>query len=218
MVLAAAGCTIAPWTLRNYTQTDIVAPVTKGILGQGLWIGTWELDQKWLNNGGFTDGPPPGSFRNAEEKISVEHALTLRNVARDQAMKNLAYQRYREEPLAVAGRWFRRLPAMWLGTGFSLFPFRPAFLARGRHAWTALKAALWALNFMVLLLALTGIALAFRRQRQLLWFAAPLLYTVTVFMPLHNVEQRYSYPVTPFLLALAAYAAYSGRQKWKARV
>ncbi len=215
LLVCGALLAIAPWTARNHHVSGQVIPVSKGILGQGLWIGTWETDGDWLVKGGFDDGPPDGSFRTAAEKAEVEDALKLKGPPRDQAMRKLAFDRYREEPFAVLGRWLYRAPQMWFGTRFDVFAFRPAFLAYGAPAWWVFKAALFAINSAIVLLGWAGLLISVWRRSWLAWLAIPIVYNTLIFLPLHSTEPRYSQPVYLFLCAFAAYVIVLAWDRWR---
>lgn len=217
LVVVGAIVAIGPWTLRNYDVAEKIIPVSKGILGQGLWIGTWEVDGQWLVDGGFEHGPPEGSFRTPEEKAKVEAALLLKDEPRDKAMRELAFDRYREEPLAVLGRWLWRAPQMWLGTRFDIFAFRPTFLAYGAPAWWVVKAGLFAVNGAIVLLGLVGLVVALLLRSWLAWLAIPVVYNAGIFLPLHSTEPRYSQPVYLFVCAFAAYLVVVVYDRWRAQ-
>lgn len=214
-VVLGAVMTIGPWTMRNFAHSKQVIPISKGILGQGLWIGTWEMNGEWLVRGGFEHGPPAGSYRNEAEKKEVEAALALKDAPRDKAMKKLAFDRYREEPFSVLGRWLWRVPQMWLGTRFDTFAFRPAFLAYGTAPWFVVKLLLYAVHSGLVVLAVLGLALAIYHRSWLVWLGIPIVYNALIFVPLHSTEPRYSQPVYLFVCAFAAYFALMMYDRWR---
>ncbi len=215
LVVVGAVLAIAPWTARNYGVAGQVIPVSKGILGQGLWIGTWETDDTWLVKGGFEHGPPAGSFRTPGEKAEVEDALRLKDAPRDLAMRKLAFARYQDEPLSVLGRWLYRAPQMWFGTRFEVFAFRPGFLAYRAPAWWVVKAGLFAINSAIVLLGFAGLLISLWRRSWLSWLAIPIVYNALIFLPLHSTEPRYSQPVYLFLCAFAAFVIVLLWDRWR---
>ncbi len=208
MTLALLGIAlvIGPWTVRNYRLLGVVAPVSKGFLGHILWIGTWERNGSWADGGVVRY--PDYAFSSAAERAQVEEVRASGRVPfehQDDFFIPLAKERYREHPVAAFGSWFIRAPRLWLGTRTDLMPTRPGLLPRGSLRWKALKAALFALNALVLLLALAGAWRAWRsRDAFYLWLFTPVALTALVYLPLHSSEPRYSQPVYPFLLCLAA--------------
>lgn len=215
LVVVGAVLAIAPWSARNYGIAGEVIPVSKGILGQGLWIGTWETNDAWLVKGGFEHGPPPESFRTPGEKAEVEESLKLKDAPRDRAMRKLAFDRYREEPFAVLGRWLYRAPQMWFGTRFEVFAFRPGFLAYRAPAWWVAKAGLFAINSAIVLLGWAGLLISVARRSWLAWLAIPIVYNALIFLPLHSTEPRYSQPVYLFLCAFAAFVVLYLKDRWR---
>jgi 4-amino-4-deoxy-L-arabinose transferase-like glycosyltransferase len=194
---------VAPWTARNYSVTGKFIPVSKGILGQNLWIGTWEVDGKWLKTG-WLQSLPPEACRNADECRLVESIAAKDETVRTEELMKLAIRRIREEPRRVFGRWLLRAPRMWFGTRLDTCRFRPAFLAPWRPAWVLVKSASFCLNGTLVLLGAAGLFTTVRRSPVLRWLALPILYNFFVFLPIHSTEPRYSQPVYSILLVFAA--------------
>lgn len=204
LLIAGSVLAIAPWTVRNYTTFGKAIPVSKGILGHGVWIGTWETNGEWHSRGLVP--PPPESYRDEEERQQLEAIMAIKAESeRDTKLMQVATNRMRQEPVAVIGRWMRRVPQMWFGTRFDLFPFRPASLERGRPLWFVVKIALFGANAAAVLLGVAGILLTWRKHPPLRWLAVPILYNAAVFFPIHSIETRYSQPVFSLLVVFAAW-------------
>ncbi|MFT3714295.1 MAG: hypothetical protein QM817_42075 [Archangium sp.] len=205
--LACAALVIAPWALRNQRLAGRFVAVSEGRLGLSLWMGTW------ATNGDFTRTDalgyreyPPEAFRSEDEKVKALEALGVgmdRRTA-DAQLRQLAMQRYRDEPVRIIGRWLKRAPKLWLGTRFDLFTLRAAY---GSPAWTLIKSLLWGFNALLVALGVAGMAWCFRKRREALWCALPLAFTAAVYLPLNSFENRYSQPVFPFVVVFAGLAA-----------
>jgi len=208
-VLVLSAClVILPWTLRNYSVTKRFVPVSEGRLGFSLWMGTW------ATNGAFTAGDavdqrvyPPEAFRSQAEKEFVDNALEQGISKAEPIFRSLAVQRIYDEPFAVLGTYLIREPLLWLGTRFDIFILNAKWFPRNSHLWRAVKAVLWGGNFLLMLLGIAGIVLAWRLRNSVLVLVLPLLYTALVYFPLNSFENRYSQPVYPFVLVFAGIAA-----------
>lgn len=190
---------IVPWTFRNLQVLGSPVPVSRGLLGFNLWVGTWELDGSWQTT------PlqfPERAFRSPAERELVARSPLELNDPHDELYRGLAYERWRAEPLAVTGTCLRRYPRLWLGTRTDLFELR---LARHSPAWYAFKGLAFGWNALLVGLGAVGCLLVLRSRGALL--AAPILLTALEYFPLHNTETRYSQPVLPLLCGLAAGAA-----------
>jgi 4-amino-4-deoxy-L-arabinose transferase-like glycosyltransferase len=206
VALAAIVC-IAPWTIRNQSTTGRAVLISKGHLGENLWIASWEVDEHWFDNGPPKDAPP-GSYSSLEEKAAIEKIWhTEQTPERDDAFRQMAINNIKRSPLRVLMHALKRFPRMWAGSRLAIFGFRPSLLARGKPAWLALKGGLTLLNTAVLLLGIAGMALVARARDRLLWFAVPIVYAAGIFFPLHNAEVRYSQPVYPLVILFACYTA-----------
>lgn len=190
---------IAPWTARNLRVLHSPVPVSRGLLGFNLWVGTWELDGSWQ-----TAPPqfPERAFRAPAERELVAAAPLELNDPPDELYRRLARERWQSEPMGVVVTCLRRYPRLWLGTRTDLVELR---LARHSPGWYAFKALAFAWNAVLLGLGVLGCALVLRSRGALL--VAPIVLTALEYFPLHNTETRYSQPVLPLLTGLAAVSA-----------
>lgn len=194
---------LLPWGARNYAVTGDWFLTTKGRVGVGLWLGTWETNDEWTKHGGIHDRIPPESVRGPEDLARVRAAFEADPAERDRIFFELAIDRIRDEPLAVVGRWFMRTPYTWIGSRISLFGTRGPLFERGAAGWYALKGGLWALNSVVAIFGLAGVLRLLWAPSGLAWMAVPFVYIAIAYFPLHSIERRYSHPAYPFLLAFA---------------
>jgi 4-amino-4-deoxy-L-arabinose transferase-like glycosyltransferase len=196
IVLAAALVTIAPWPIRN-SQLPGGSPVlSEGRGGFNLWVGTWERDGDWIASG--EPAYPADAFRSANEQRILLAALARHD---DGPFQRIAIQRIVSQPVHTAQIWVVRYPRLWLGTRTDL---NTLTLTRGSMNWTAFKSVMFGLDTLMLLFAAAGFAIAAKRQRRLLFFAIPVLYTAAIYVPFHNVEPRFSLVTIPFLLIFSA--------------
>lgn len=167
----------------------------RGTAGQLLWVGTWERDGAW-----HEQGYPSYAFRSDAERSFV---LEARKRMDDGALRTLAIDRIKADPAGVFVTWVKRYPKLWLGTRSDLiFMKAPRFTP----VWYALKAIFFVLNAVTLLIAAIGILICLRRRSGLLFLALPVIYIAGIHIPFHNVETRYSLPALPFLYVFAAVA------------
>jgi hypothetical protein len=202
LFLVSALGTLAPWAVRNCTQTPTCTVVSKGALGKNLWVGTWERDGTW-------QGPSDLSFPDYAFDSSVEREAVLARYGAvdpqtDRFFIAVAMEKIRTHPVRTFARWVRRAPRLWIGTRSDLFTLRPAWLERQSLPWWAYKMSCLLINSAALLLALVGLARAAKRREVLFWLAVPILYSVAIYFPLHSTETRYSAPVYPMLLTFSA--------------
>lgn len=222
--LGAAGALLAgtlllvlPWSFRNLRVSGHFVLTTKGLLGQALWTGTWETNADWFNRH-WEVNLSPDSCRTPAECAEVKHAFQDLPMGpeREKILWRLTLDRYRSEPMRVLGRWLLRVPQMWRGSRIDIFAFRPAWLAYGKPIWFLLKVALTLGNLGCALLGFAGIVMAFFRRHPLFWLAIPVFYTMGVFLPMHSTESRYSGPVFPLVMVLAAWTVLELLQRRRA--
>lgn len=211
-LVAGLFLVIAPWATRNHAHTGRWVPVTEGLLGRALWAGSWATGPVIMND------LSRYQFADAEEERTIRAALDAGDAkATDVTFRNAALANYRRAPLRTLGRWLWRARLMWLGSRFDIFQFRPGFLAPQTPAWYLLKAGLFALNGLLLVLAALGAALALKLRAALTWLLLPVAYTWAIFLPLNGWEQRYSQPALPFATALAVFGAHAVWTNFRAK-
>lgn len=203
---------VLPWTVRNYLVADQFVLVTKGRLGYGLWVGAWatNVDFTKADAAGKPRVYPPEAYRTQAEKdlvaIAVSTAASQGSSSAEPIFQSLATQRIRDEPIAVLGRYLVRAPRLWLGTRFDTFPLNATWFPRDSFAWTAVKIALWGLNFLLMCLGIAGMVVAWRQRDSVLILLLPIAFTAVIYLPF-VYEIRFSQPVYPFILVFVGIAA-----------
>lgn len=194
---------IVPWQLGQGRVA-----ISEGRLGYNLWLGTWERNSDWMAKGIANADYPPEAFANpGQEAWLFEQPMFTPQS--DQRFRQAAIDRIKSDPGPVLTNWVMRYPRLWLGTRSDQIAWR----IDGGPLWYAVKAGLWALNLLILLLGAIGIALHWRRYPLLL---APIAYVALVYLPFHNTETRYSLGALPFVMIFAAQAIQSGVSRAKA--
>lgn len=203
---------VLPWTVRNYLVAEQFVLVTKGRLGYGLWVGAWatNVDFTKTDAAGKPRVYPPEAFRTQAEKdlvaIAVSIAASQGSSSAEPIFQSLATQRIRDEPIAVLGRYLVRAPRLWLGTRFDTFQLNATWFPRDSFAWTAVKIALWGLNFLLMCLGIAGMVVAWRQRDSVLILLLPIAFTAVIYLPF-VYEIRFSQPVYPFILVFVGIAA-----------
>ena len=213
-----AALAIAPWTARNYAVSGKVVPVSSGRLGFSLWSGAAITSGAQIHD--FPDGHREFDaevFVSDEERTQVSAARDLPPKEEDAVYKRWFQERMRTQPGKVLGRWLVRAPKLWLGTRFDLFDLEPRILPYGSKQWKLVKVGLFGMNTLYVVAGFAGMALAVWRRWALGWFAVPIVFTALVYLPLNSFENRYSMPVYPLLVTLAAIAAHVGWTRWRER-
>lgn len=186
----AAYLIVAPWAGYNLAAHDRLA-VSEGRMGFNLWVGAWERDPHWVDNGISAASLPDYAFRSQSEKTVLLEALAKKD---DATFKRVALDRIKADPVGTAATWAKRYWRLWLGTRTDQVQLK---LVVGSPSWTAFKSAMWGLNVLLLVAGVAGLVVSRR------WiFAIPVLYVVCVYVPFHNTETRYSLPAMALLLAL----------------
>jgi 4-amino-4-deoxy-L-arabinose transferase-like glycosyltransferase len=194
LVAAVAWLTILPWQIHNG------GPISEGRIGFNLWVGTWERDPHWVDDGIEQARWPVNAFRNDAEWRRLKLAFEQKQ---DAVFRNVAIDRIVTEPFSIAASWAIRYHYLWLGTRTEQIQLRAH---RDTLLWKAEKAGFYLLNLATLIAGVIGMVIAVRRDRRWCFAATPILYIALLYVPFHNSEPRYSLPAIPFLLAFAAQA------------
>jgi 4-amino-4-deoxy-L-arabinose transferase-like glycosyltransferase len=202
---AASYLTIVPWTLRNYLTFHKVIPVATG-----GGFGTWATAYAVRYQVSWTDAIEASHRRVAGwmgEPKSVANGYHPR-VQLDEELLVEAKEMLRGNYVRYAGLMAARLPRFWVTSHSSLFGIaRPygEYRAEGAYAAIVGREMLFALQTVVVFLAVMGIVIALRDRRDMFLFGAILFYFCghIALDPL----PRYHVPVLPYAFMFAIYAA-----------
>ncbi|MDO9176008.1 MAG: hypothetical protein Q7V62_14465, partial [Actinomycetota bacterium] len=184
------GCVIAPWTIRNYGTTGHFVPISSGTSDaflRGFIFSEW--DYITLQRPPYTDAENASNeyFRGLAE---AEGTVWERDdYETDQILNDEALRRLRAEPGGVARKTVVGLFTFW-------------------YQLTSLTNSLLALFLAVVawIFAIIGWRQA-RRERRPVWLLLlPILY-LNILLALLLALGRYSVPVLPALMVLAAFGA-----------
>jgi 4-amino-4-deoxy-L-arabinose transferase-like glycosyltransferase len=233
-MIAAFAVAMLPWFTYNYLTLGRFTLSPAGGIGRGLWEGSWqavwsgrlqnelthladevddraELDRRVEAVAVREQLPVAPMFEYVHQWEDIRRIWTepqdpfVRAVARvkaDQEYQRVALENIRRErPAHLAKRLARGVFILWAGE----IPFRYSDINTLHPLVIRLW---WALQAVVCLLALGGLALLARSGRvaDACLFAAPLVYITAVHFPLLT-EARQSLPAQPMLLLLATVAA-----------
>ncbi len=200
----AAYLVVLPWATRNAFIPGGSFALSQSHPGFNLWIGTWERNGDWMRDGvKIIENYPSYAFRTPEEKNQLSAALPSWN---DRPFRQAAIDRIISEPVEVAGTWMIRYPQMWIGTRTEQW-----YLRIEGPSWVAFKSIMLLLNALVLVLGLWGAWVALRLRTSFSLLVVPVAYHALIYIPFHNVEDRYTLPAIPFLLILGFYGIITSR-------
>ncbi len=200
---------VGPWTVRNAIAFGQFIPVSKGLMGFNLWLGTWERNGDWLKrqaNGDYSY--PDYAFSNENERQAVTQlnqgasVTAAPNAEADRFFLQLAVTRLKSQPLQVLATCVRRHWQLWLGSRNEQFQLSQSFLKTGSTPWKLFKMASWGLCLVQVAAGLGGLLFANKRRRHRALAQlclVPIVMTAAVYFPFHNTESRYSLPVVPLL-------------------
>ncbi len=192
---------VIPWMYRNSQLPSGGLFLSKGIFWVNLWAGTWERNSDWTYMPGNYNFPPEAfqTFANGKLPETVIDAAKSNN---EEFFKKLTIDYILEHPVKVVFTWVARYPILWFGTRSGL---NTSYLARYSVSWYSMKATFYIINGIIIILAALGIFIALRTKKIPVLLCVPVIYNALIYIPLHNVEARYSLPVMPFLIIYCSY-------------
>jgi 4-amino-4-deoxy-L-arabinose transferase-like glycosyltransferase len=195
ITLVAALC-IIPWMGRNATLADGGVFLSKGIFGLSLWVGTWEQDGKWVEQ-----GFPSYAFRSPDERARLLNLREQLGYNSDAHFGEVAVDRIMGDPVGTVSVWLKRLPFVWIGTRSELVTFKAT---RDSKVWMLLKIVLWGYNSLFLLVGLLGFVMLTLGRDPTALLVVLVLYITAIYTPFHNLETRYSTVGLPILAIFAS--------------
>ena len=187
---------IAPWTLRNYLRFNHFIPISVGSLGQALFLGTVQINEKsWR---GWKNIPDDGTL-DEEVKVKADALMGSQEdlqgkpveviIEKEREFIALALSRMKRKPLTVVSAWFHKMPRLWYQRQVNIY---------WTHEYSGWLFLLW------IVFALMGFILVDGQTRILLspiWLM--ILYMFAIFLPLW-IEPRYGLPLVPAYLVFAS--------------
>jgi len=203
--------TFVPWIIRNANVPKGGYFLSSGALGVNLWEGTWVQDPHvnplWLRGKEL----PAYVFRDEGEKELVEKAYASKD---DDTLRRVAVNVIQRDPQRVIMLWLRRSYYGWFGTRTEANQMR---FAKDTRWWIVFKSAFFALNAVVILLALPGGVIAIRRSGVIIMpFVLVPIYFYVIYLPFINVEPRYSVAALPCLYLFDLVTLASAAGMWRA--
>jgi len=197
LVVAAAGATYVPWTVRNAV-----------VYGHPVFVMTAGPELLWIGNNplatGTALGPAGLPMLDEAPRGFREQILAAGELDQQRLFRDAVAQFFSEQPGAAAALWLRKFVYAWW--------FAPAS-GREHPAWaTPLYMPYYAL---IALLALTGLAFGLRRgPRPIVAMLASFLLAVSAGQAVFFVEGRHRLVLMPVLLVFAVYGATRLRPRW----
>jgi hypothetical protein len=192
--LIGAVLVIAPWSVRNYMVFKKPIVISQGGLGEGLYLGAFEIDKEafdwnWL---------PEDKTLTDEEKKAVKlahdfYAFKLYSGTIDEVKEldrfylSLTLKRIRSYPVEVFKNWILKIPRLWYQD------YVPKYDKKEANGWFFIFYFCFAVYgfFTVRGFARSGMMLV------MLLF----LYLTVMFMPF-EIEPRYGVPLMPAIICL----------------
>jgi hypothetical protein len=195
---------VSPWMYRNSQLPSAGVFLSKGIFWPNLWVGTWMKDNKVIGRLSSSYLPEEASktYENGNSPKIVLDEWNRRYTSDQLFFKNTVIQYVRNYPLETIQTMFSRHHQLWFGTRSDLVT---AFPSKGSFFWYLIKGLLYLFNALLIILALPGMIMAFRKKELPVMLCLPVLYTAVIYFPFYNGETRYSQPVMPILTIFSVY-------------
>lgn len=189
---------ISPWTIRNSLVFKKPILISAGGWGGNLYFGAVLTRENW--SWWWRQQYPDHLFLDEEERrlfldYNTRYLTTLIDGTleeineRDKAFFQLTVRRLQKAPLLTVKRWIVKIPRLWY---LDSIPFY-----RDREA----SGAFVLLSLIVAAFAFVSAPPATRAPMALVWLL--MIYLTVLLIPFH-VESRYSVPLMPGLISLAA--------------
>jgi len=192
---------VAPWVYRNSQMPGGGLFLSKGILWINLWVGTWEQNADWTRMPNAYV-PPPEALVTTGPEISSLVVFDALKRQDEEFFKKITIKYALEHPIKVINAWVVRYPLLWFGTRSDL---NTSILARGSLTWYILKIMFYLVNAGLICLGILGFFTTLRSKHISFVISFPVIYNALIYIPLHNVETRYSLPVMPILTIYCSY-------------
>ena len=186
---------VGPWAYRNSQMASGGVFLSNGIFWTNVWIGVWERDATWTQMPN-PYVPPPEALLTYDNGNSPSVVMNAFKNEDQKFFRAVTLDYILNQPFKVIYTWVARYPLLWFGTRSDL---NTSYLTRGSVTWYSLKIIFFGVNAIIIIFALLGIFIALRKKNFPLLLCLPVIYNAVIYIPLHNVETRYSLPVMPIL-------------------
>ena len=120
---------------------------------------------------------------------------------------------FSNNPLKVLEAWVSRYHLLWLGTRSDLLFFN---YKRYSNTWYVIKSSLYLINTLIILFSVLGMYLTIISKHKTLLLLMPVIfYNALIYIPLYNIETRYTQPVYPILLMFAVFFILNVKKYYK---
>ena len=202
---------VAPWSYRNSQLPSGGLFLSKGILWTNLWIGAWEQDAAWTVPPHPYSLPPEAflTFDDGNSPTTVANAYADRD---ETFFRRITIDYMLRYPLKVLQAWGTRYPLLWFGTRLDT---NTTYLISGGFPWYLMKVLFYLMNALVVIFGTLGLIVSFRFDKLPLFLCLPIIYNSLIYIPFHNIEQRYSLPVMPLLIIYSSLFTLYAVEKYK---
>jgi|WetSurMetagenome_2_1015567.scaffolds.fasta_scaffold06988_4 4-amino-4-deoxy-L-arabinose transferase-like glycosyltransferase len=179
VMAAIAGAILLPWTIRNYLVFHAFVPLTT-MSGYTFYEG---------NSPYNSTGGPGGA-------LPFPDTRGMGEIEKDRFLRHEAIAAIRENPGRMAGLLWSKFKRLW---NVRLNTDNPAYVSR----LTVLASMISFTPVLVLFVA--GLALSWKRRRELIYLYLLVLHTTAINLAFVS-SLRYRLPLEPFMIVVASYA------------
>jgi len=184
---------VVPWAYRNSQMPNGGVFLSKGIMWQNLWVGTWMRNTDFMFKPGYL---PPEALQTYDEGKSPAIVMEAYRNNDQSFFKQATLQYVAKHPIKVIETWIIRYPRLWFGTRSDLISTN---LIKGSLIWYSIKIFFYLLSALIVLLGASGMFISLQSKQISVLFTLPVIYSALIYIPFYNVETRYTQPVMPIL-------------------
>ncbi len=190
-VILGAIIVLAPWGIRNYHHFNRPAILGYGAFGEGFLKGYYHAKGEWLiwrywNEKSSSKGP---YFEEWKKKFDcAEELAKSNNVDTDKIKSKIALQEVKKHPFEAFRGYIVRFYSLWIA------------MPKGDNISFKVKALVLTIEICFLASSLIGLFLYRNMLLKNLIVIYVFVLAESVFLPVIDVESRYSISLKPFLL------------------
>ncbi|MBT5399662.1 hypothetical protein HN615_16380 [Candidatus Woesearchaeota archaeon] len=206
---------VTPWIIRNINlEHNSGMYISKGIMWPNIWAGTWIRDYRDTIDASINKVPEK-ALNTFSPHISKNDFFEIWNdrVNNENIFKDVTVNYFSNNPLKVLEAWVSRYHLLWLGTRSDLLFFN---YKRYSNTWYVIKSSLYLINTLIILFSVLGMYLTIISKHKTLLLLMPVIfYNALIYIPLYNIETRYTQPVYPILLMFAVFFILNVKKYYK---